>query len=227
VAFRGYNSPAPRRSMLKNFKFFSLAYLNDWWQYDRNFVSGLRPKASSRRESLVKAATYYQVIRLFPKNKDKVDRLDNALNNLDAVLKGVSNIITPANVDLTVTTLATTLGLTYKRKSGKAAELISSASKFLWIRRQSPVIIFDQRAHACLKMMKATPGTTYATFRKAWLTEFQTYESQIRSACRGLSSSGVKDFAPDSKGRSGAKSLLRQRWFHERVFDKFLWWNGG
>jgi hypothetical protein len=213
--------------MLNNFKFFALAYLNDWWQYDRTFVSGLRPNGKSRLETLVKAATYYQVIRLFPKGRDVAARLDKALNQLDVVLSGVSNIIAPANVDLTVITLATKLGSTYKRKSGKATELVSAASKFLWIRRQSPVVIFDRRAHSCLKMMNATPGTTYATFRQAWLTEFQTYETQIRSDCHGLSSSGVKDFAPDSKGKNGVKTLLHRRWFHERVFDKFLWWNGG
>lgn len=213
--------------MVYNFKFFSLAYLNDWWQYDKTFVSGLSLKGKSRREALVKAATYYQVIRLFPTSKDTAARLDKALNQLDAVLSGVNNIITPANVDSMVTTLATTLGSAYKPKSGKATELISAASKFLWIRRQSPVVIFDRRAHSCLKMMNATPGTTYATFRKAWLTEFQRYETQIQSDCRGLSTSGIKDFAPDNKAKSAVKLLLHQRWFHERVFDKFLWWNGG
>jgi hypothetical protein len=30
--------------MDENFKFFALAYLNDWWQYDRDFVSGLSPR---------------------------------------------------------------------------------------------------------------------------------------------------------------------------------------
>jgi len=213
--------------MLYNFKFFALAYLNDWWQYDRNFASGLHPQGSSRRESLVKAATYYQVIRLFPKAQDTSARLNNALNQLDGALSGSSTIVTPSNVDSIVTTLATKLGLAYKRKSSKAAELTSAASKFLWIRRRSPVVIFDSRAHRCLIRMNALPGETYDTFRKAWLAEFQTYETQIRSACHGLRSSGVKDFAPDSKAKSGVKSLLHQRWFHERVFDKFLWWNGG
>src|ERR1035437_4205643 len=51
--------------MLTNFKFFAFAYLSDWWQYDEHFVSGLRRHGSSRREHLVKAATYYQVIRSF------------------------------------------------------------------------------------------------------------------------------------------------------------------
>ena len=32
--------------MLTNFKFFALAYLSDWWQYDKHFVSGLRRHGS-------------------------------------------------------------------------------------------------------------------------------------------------------------------------------------
>ena len=28
------------------------------------------------------------------------------------------------------------------------------------------------------------------------------------------------------KAKIAVKSLLHRRWFHERVFDKFLWWNG-
>jgi hypothetical protein len=103
-------------NMLNNFKFFALAYLNDWWQYDKSFVSGLSSHGSSRRETLVKAATYYQIIRSFPKKKDASARLDKALNEVDAALSGVSNIM-PVNVDSTVTDLASRLGLVYKPKS--------------------------------------------------------------------------------------------------------------
>ena|ERR1022692_3181806 len=66
--------------------------------------SGLRQRnaQSHRREHLVRAATYYQVIRSFSKKWDASQRLDNALNELDAVLSSVNNIITPKNVDTTV-----------------------------------------------------------------------------------------------------------------------------
>lgn len=212
--------------MLYNFKFFALAYLNDWWQYDKSFVSGLSPSAKSRRESLVRAATYYQVIRLFPKRHDSsaATRLDNALAELDGALSAVNNVLTPNNVDVIVENLANRLGSVYKRKTGKT-KLISAASKFLWIRRQSAVI-YDARAHKCLKIMNAVPGRSYASYRKAWMSEFQKYQPHIRSVCRRLSGSGVRDFAPDSRARRRLKSLVGQRWFHERVFDKFLWWNG-
>ncbi len=212
--------------MLTNFKFFALAYLSDWWQYDKHFVSGLRRHGSSRREHLVEAATYYQVIRSFSKKWDASQRLDNALNEVDAALSSVNNIITPANVDAVVTALAGRLGSVYKKKN-KAQQLVSAASKFLWICRRSPVVIYDGRAETCLTGMNATPGTTYASFRNAWQTEFPKYEMRIRLACRDLSRSSVRNFAPDGTTKRRFNSVVRARWFHERVFDKFLWWNGG
>jgi hypothetical protein len=213
--------------MLLNFKFFALAYLNDWWQYDGRFVGGLRPHQGSRRQCLVDAATYYQVIRSFTVKGDAYQRLDNALNKLDgviiAVLANVNNIITPANVDTTVTTLATSLGSIYK-KNGKPQKLVSAASKFLWICRRNPVVIFDDRAKTCLTAMNAMPGTNYKSYWNAWQLEFPKYETRIQAACLALTS--TKNFAPNSPAKMRLNSIVQRRWFRERVFDKFLWWNG-
>ena len=211
--------------MLTNFKFFALAYLSDWWQYDENFVVGLR-RPGNRRETLVRAATYYQVIRSFAKKWDGgPQRLVKALKELDAVLASVNNTITPANVDQTVTDLATRLGSIYQKK-GKPQNLVSAASKFLWICRRRPVVIYDDRAKTCLIRMSATPGTTYKSYREAWHLEFPKYEARIQSACLALANGSVKNFAPSSSAKRGLKSVVRKAWFHERVFDKFLWWNG-
>jgi hypothetical protein len=211
--------------MLTNFKFFAFTYLSDWWQYDEKFVVGLRRQAN-RRETLVQAATYYQVIRSFAKKWDGgPQRLGKALQELDSALTNVNNVITPANVDQTVTDLASRLGTIYKKK-GKPQTLVSAASKFLWICRRTPVVIYDDRAKTCLNRMNATPGTTYKSYREAWQVEFPKYEARIRSACLALANGSVRNFAPNSSAKRGLKSVVRKRWFHERVFDKFLWWNG-
>lgn len=211
--------------MLTNFKFFALAYLGDWWQYDERFVTGLRPQRTFRRECLVDAGTYYQVIRSFSKKWDASQRLDNALNELDAVLSSVNNVITPANVHQTVTDLARRLGSIYKKKN-KPQNLVSAASKFLWICRRTPVVIYDDRAKTCLTRMNATPGTTYKNYWDAWQLEFPKYHTRIQSACLALSQSGIKNFAPNGPAKKRLNPVVRKRWFHERVFDKFLWWNG-
>lgn len=209
--------------MLTNFKFFALAYLSDWWQYDEKFVAGLR-RQGNRRETLVRAATYYQVIRSFSKKYDgSPQRLDKALTELDAALN--NNAVTLANVDQMVTDLATRLGSIYKKK-GTPQNLVSAASKFLWICRRTPVVIYDDRAKTCLTRMNAAPGTSYKSYREAWQLEFPKYEARIRSAALALANGTTKTFAPNSAAKRGLKSVVRKRWFHERVFDKFLWWNG-
>jgi len=101
------------------------------------------------------------------------------------VLSSVNNILTPVNVDNAVTTLASRLGSIYKREN-KPQNLVSAASKFLWLRRRSPVVIYDGRAETCLKAMKAKPGATYASYRSAWRAEFPKYEMRIRLACCDL-----------------------------------------
>jgi hypothetical protein len=210
--------------MLTNFKFFALTYLSDWWQYDEQFVSGLR-RHGNRREVLVRAATYYQVIRSFSKKHDGSQRLDKALTELDAVLANIRSGVTPANVNKIVTDLASRLGSKYP-KASKSQNLVSAASKFLWICRRTTVVIYDDRAKTCLIRMNATPGTTYKSYWDAWQLEFKKYQKRIQSDCLALGSGSVKNFAPSSLAKKGLKSVVRKRWFHERVFDKFLWWNG-
>ena len=46
----------------------------------------------------------------------------------------------------------------------------------------------------------------------------------MRSACAELAR--VSDFSPDNETDEHLRSTIASRWFHERVFDKFLWWNG-
>ena len=112
---------------MENFRFFALAYLNDWWQGDRNFVAAL--SSSQSRETRVywlsEAATYYKVARRF-KAKDwpgkDWQRFGPVLDLIDAATKHLG-VLTQSNVDQTVQDLA--------EKLGRASVEISAASKFL------------------------------------------------------------------------------------------------
>ena len=205
---------------MDNFKFFALAYLNDWWQYDRNFVAGLYPGQSreSRLYWLKEAATYYQVGRRFPEKQDGPERLGKGLDFLDAVLKDVGSL-TQQNVDQAVYTLAEKFNEAY----GNGVE-ISAASKFLWIRCKTPVMIYDNRAYTYLTRLGEKIDTGYTSYRAVCLKQFDQRAEVIRAACAELVT--VKDFAPDDETGESLKSSVESRWFHERVFDKFLWWNG-
>lgn len=220
---------------MENFKFFALAYLNDWWQYDRNFVIALSPGQSreTRVYWLSEAANYYQVNRRFSekdwpgkqwKGKEWL-RFGPVLDLLDAITKG-SGALTESNVVQTVQTLAEKLG---SPSSGNVE--ISAASKFLWIRHKTPAVIYDDRAYKCLTQrlgckipVKDWKKSGYKHYRAEWIKEFDKREESIRLACAELVR--LKDFSPDDETEENLESTVTSRWFFERVFDKFIWWGG-
>jgi hypothetical protein len=201
--------------MDENFGFFALAYLNDWWQNDRFFVSGLLPSRDRnvRVSQLVEAATYYNIIRRFPKGS-----MPQVLDLVDATFEKMGPLATH-NVDVAVTGLAQQLS----GVSNRGVE-ISSASKFLWIWQQTPVVIFDSRAANCLVRLGSRLNGGYETYRAEWLKEFDKRGQIIQKACAELIR--VKDFSPGDETDQQLIAVASSRWFHERVFDKLLWWNG-
>jgi hypothetical protein len=231
-----------------NFRFFALAYLNDWWQYDRTFVAGLSPGQSveNRVKWLSEAANYYQVNRRFP--GEEWERFGPVLDVLDAATEELG-VLTQSNVDKTVQNLAEKLGsiretliesraLT-REKSASGSSVrprepsieISAASKFLWIRHKTPVVIYDDRAYKCLTgrlgckiSVRNWPRSGYDSYREQWIKQFDKREESIQLACAELVR--LKDFSPDDETEENLKSTVTSRWFFERVFDKFLWWGG-
>jgi hypothetical protein len=218
---------AKEQLCMENFKFFALAYLNDWWQYDRNFVAAL--STSQSRETRVywlsEAAKYYQVNRRFP--GDEWKRFGPLLDLLDEATQ--EGALTESNVVQTVQDLAEKLGSA--RKPGSDSVEVSAASKFLWIRHKTPAVIYDDRAYKCLTQRlgckiptKDWEKTGYKNYHKEWIKEFDKREYSIRLACSELIR--MKDFSPDDETEENLKSTVTSRWFFERVFDKFLWWGG-
>ncbi len=201
---------------MENFRFLALHYLNDWCAYDSGFVQGLRLEGdrNTRLRKLREVAIYYRVARNFKTIVE--DRLDGALKAIDAV----KHPITDENVDSTVR------GIAKAFKSDYDKNLISAASKFLWILHKAPVVIYDARAISTLRSCGEKFGECdYKGYRKGWLAQFVVHEKSIQKACAELIQ--VKDYSlAHAMADKELASLVRNRWFHERVFDKFLWWNG-
>jgi hypothetical protein len=204
--------------VLENFHFFAIGYLNDWCCDDSRFVAGVSPNrvTSARLELLWEAAKYYKVTRTLP-TIDGEDRLAAALQALDSVPVP----LTEATVDDAVVGLATRFQELYGRYA------ISAASKLLWIRHRWPVVILDDRASKFLWAAGGTFGQgNYPAYRREWLSRFAEREQEIRDACADLTA--VKAFTLASEMQDDDLcALMSERWFRERVFDKFLWWNGG
>src|ERR1700687_713186 len=207
----------PHGGEMENFKFFALQYLNEWYLDDKRFVVAFKSKNRAvRLRYILKAAKYYGVIRTFKNIQER--RLDTALQALDAV----SAPVTDANVDSTVCNLEKTLQEIY------GGSKISAASKFLWIRFQAPVVIYDDNAYQFLRkrFVGQFKKRDYPNYRRKWLTQFDGQENCIHSACDGLVE--VKAFSlAHGDTDENIKCIVGTRWFRERVFDKYLLWNAG
>jgi hypothetical protein len=201
---------------LNNFRFFALGYLDDWICDDGRFFYGLSSEStqSDRLATLHEAANYYKVNRTLPTLKGE-ERLSAALVALDAVPAPV----TEETIDQAVCGLATRLRQIYGRYA------ISAASKFLWLRYRWPVVILDDRAAQCLWASGATFGQgDYPAYRREWRKHFAASENAIDDACSELVNIKAFSLASDMPDDL-LLQLTSERWFRERVFDKFLWWN--
>jgi hypothetical protein len=199
-----------------NFRYFAVNYLNDWWWYDRYYVDGLRDQDETIRvKRLHEAAVYYKVVRNFKYGGDGDDvRLGPALKLLEGIEKP-----TEKTVDDAIETLA----LKFKEKYGKDA--ISASSKFLWLKHQWPVVIFDNRAVLCLRS-RGCRFTDYGEYRQRWREQFAQHAKAIQDASGELPM--VKAFsAAHSMSEKELVDIVGGAWFHERVFDKYLWSTAG
>jgi len=198
-----------------NFKYFALMYLNDWHFWDSPLSE--RIFSSNKEDSLSafhSAAKYYKVTRNFPIDEGEA-RLQGALD----LVKSDSSQLGENNVCEIVNNLA----LAFERRYGKNA--VSAASKFLWLRHKSPVVIFDSRAKKWLdRNGYKVPANNYEGYRSQWLTAFSDNSKKIEEACAALMT--VRDFsmAFDSSAEE-VLSVTTSTWFEERVFDKYLWFN--
>ncbi|PIQ10753.1 MAG: hypothetical protein COW70_13090 [Hydrogenophilales bacterium CG18_big_fil_WC_8_21_14_2_50_58_12] len=201
-----------------NFNYFAMMYLNDWYSSDMLFMEGISSSETSKRlTKFHDAAKYYKVTRNFITLDGEV-RLEGALE----ILLQESGPITDENVCSKVTLLAETL----KKRYGK--NVVSAASKFLWLRFRSPVIIFDSRALNWLKVNQypVSPIGSYESYREQWLAAFKAHEKQIETACNGIPAVRKYTLACD-ESENVVSEICVSRWFRERVFDKYLWFNGG
>lgn len=200
---------------MENFKYFALMYLNDWQFWDKPFSE--RIFSNDNKDSLDAfhhAAKYYKVTRNFPIDVSE-SRLQAALD----LVRARRGALTEKNVCQTVDRLASE----FESRYGKNA--ISAASKFLWLRHKSPVVIFDSRARKWLnKNGYKVPANDYTRYRQQWLCAFVDHRVEIDHACSGLVN--VLDYSmAHDEDEQEVSDVVSSLWFQERVFDKFLWFN--
>lgn len=174
-------------------------YATYWQGTEQAVVLGLRSdERSQRRAALDKAARYFKVSRNFPTRFDVrcgVERLAPALDILESHRQVA---LTQANLEATVGCLRRELAEAYGKR-----DLLSAATKFLWVVRQDPVVIFDSQVRTAL-------GTTfgdYGAYVAAWLKKYEELAPLVDNACASLPRALPCD----------------AQWFKRRVLDIHLW----
>ena len=207
-----------------NLHYAAFTYLYEWVSYDRYFFGSLalnESEALNRGEKatpekalkqLAAMATHYDVIRNLKIEQDGTPRLSKVWNALETVKKPISQ----------EDAIRTVLEFVAALKSQYDRNLVSAATKILWFRFQSPIVIFDSLTKEALAELKGPIPEDYGGFYNRWQDEFSKQEDEIGSVCRKLSGlSGLIEFLGDYS-QEALQEAMSSGWFRERVFDHAL-----
>lgn len=209
--------PKGAMQMVENYFYSASTYLNEWISMDRGLRNSLGFRDGAvlddelARRNLVEAAAYYSVSRNF--------KLQNDSPRLEAAWEALKLIRKPNDREAAqeaVNELMEALQEKYKKS------LCSAATKFLWLRFGSPVIIYDTvawnwmcRQGGCLK------SGDYSHYSRAWVAQFEQRHEKIAEACVELPSM-QRFMRPNNVPNFELQEAITSEWFIERVFDHFM-----
>lgn len=190
------------------FYFHALRYLTLWLGVEQQIhqdVSGRDPSL----EGLKRAMGHFRIARSF---KGIADSKNRAFV-LDHVLKAGND--GPASVEL--------LTVRLQKKFKKLNQ--SAASKLLWMRHPKPFLIYDRNARVALRSLGAASFDDYAAFEVEWRRQFRRVSEDVKVACIALPN--LQPWVAPQVDARQLQALSNESWFRERVFDNYLWTEGG
>jgi hypothetical protein len=189
-------------------------YAKYWATSERQFVTDFSSSDPSRQLlALQRSGGYFKIARSFPLSYD----VEAGLPRLSPVLATINSIAAGAVTDTTIGSVIKSLRHELGRAYG-GRDLLSAATKFLWLRFPRVVIIFDSQARLALQ----TPSGDYDRYLARWRSQYAKHETEIVRCCSELASSAApmsSDVAIDQEVRQ----LAGEPWFQRRVYDIYLW----
>jgi hypothetical protein len=198
------------------FKYYALHYLDLWVSQDKPCCDALDGADESKKlDTLKKAAVSYSIARTLPTRYDKRKRYGPVLKIIEA-----QNL-----VDFRGARLLPSIKKVKKKISRKYGGHggLSATTKFLWLKMKSPIIIYDGRAR---KALYVRSGSIEEYYRR-WREQFKPREQEIRDACASLHKVHEYTKNPEIATPQHIAKVAAKRWFRERVFDVYLWDQGG
>lgn len=192
------------------FDYFALHYLRLWEGREEGLHNDLSNE-NPTPDALTRAMHGFRIARSFKGIGDPERRMRVIEHIKDVGNDGANS----------VTKLTCLFGDEFGREN------LSAASKLLWLRHRSPFLIYDRNAVVALTMMspKAKIDRNYGEFEAVWRSEFGKREKEVVAAAHRLT--GLLPYFDHVYDERALHSLGSSQWFHERVFDVYLWHLGG
>lgn len=207
---------------MPSWNYYALQYLNFWLSDERSIVDCLADIKATENEqiqALRRAAVYFKVARNLSTKASGLPQSEL----YRPLLKALREIEV---TDFTKDTPECVLKVHDHLKAVYKRNVLSLTTKFLWLRLKSPIVILDSQARAALLIPDGPPGSYHEYFQR-WHAQFRKHHSQITKACALLPSMGQFTVCPEVATPTYLQQLVQQPWFHERVFDIYLWHVGG
>ena len=192
-------------------------YARYWVSKERHFVGEMGASDRGRQlAALRRASGYFKIARSFPLSFD----VEAGLPRLGPVLAAIERIsqtsVTPDLLGNVIHTLRRELGQAYGGR-----DLLSAATKFLWLTHRKVVVIFDSQARLAL----GTPYGDYCTYLEHWHSGYSKCLSEVQKASAEMASD-AEALGLLGYGESDFREAASEDWFHRRVYDIHLWRTG-
>jgi hypothetical protein len=192
----------------------ALYYAEVWTHKVRGFVDGLASTDPLRRlKAVCDAGGYFRISRSLKKAYD----VDIGLPRLEPVLDALDRVLPESVTDATLHSVIGEL----RREIGRAyggRDLLSAATKFLWLRHRDIAVIYDSQARLAL----GAPSGDYGDYLERWRSNYSRVKPRVVDACERL----LRARQPEDLVNAEVDAHGASEWFRRRVFDVYLWEKG-
>lgn len=197
----------------KTFEYCSLHYLNQWFTYDMGYCKVFADGNENEKLTALKnAGGFYGVARNLPSEYDEGKGLDRYKPVLDII-----DPLEPKHFENNTVEKILEVGKRISEKYGNRG-VLSLTTKFLWIKIKQPILIYDSQARLAL----GSDNGVLDDYYRRWFKEFNVHQAEIVEVCSKLPA--MKKYAANQE--VDIRSIALETWFHERVFDIYLWSKG-
>jgi hypothetical protein len=198
------------------FEYCSLHYLNLWLENDMKYCHALATGDRTKKlNALREAAVAYSVARTLPSELDGSARYEPILDIIDP--------LRPTRFEDRPVEEIRKIERQISREYG-GRNVLSATTKFLWIKIKQPILIFDSRARNAFGIRN---NDGLEEFYGKWRAGFEANQGAIVNACSKLPAINKYAVNQEVATKEYIREISDQTWFHERVFDTYLWNKGG